>query len=140
MTPLWYHREIARGDFGPDVDVVRRKLGLGPGIYDEIVEERIRGLARAKKIEVTDEVTPELADALGESAAVDAGLTPVWFSRVLSRGDVGDDVRSLRRALGVWDDNRFEVDCEAAVRRLQSANRLDTDGVVTAEVAILAGE
>lgn len=137
MTPSWFKREIFFGEGGPGMAVVRRKLGLSEdGIFDAAVRERLRHLM-GKRVDVIDS---EVAVTLGESAATQAGLTPAWFVRPLERHDIGEDVRALRAALGVWDDNRFEHDCEAAVRRVQSAHGLDPTGRVDDTVAMLIGD
>jgi peptidoglycan hydrolase-like protein with peptidoglycan-binding domain len=140
VTPRWFRRELALGDSGPDVDVVRRKLGLGPGIYDRTCIERVKGMAKAKGKTSDGTVTEEVADILGETETTKAGLPPGWYVRDLELGSIGEDVRALRKALDVWDDNRFEVDLEAAVRRFQSAEGLIPDGKVTADLAVLIGE
>lgn len=137
MVPLWYRRVIQMGDTGPDVRIVRRKLGLIPdGPFDRAAIERIRGMTN-DKTDVVDEV---IATLLGESEANKAGLTPEWFTRPLERHDIGEDVRALRAILGVWDDNRFEHDLEDAVRRFQSARGLLPDGKVNEELARLLGD
>lgn len=138
MPPLWFRRVIKIGDEGADVRVVRRKLGLFPdGPFDRACIERIKFMAKDSKVEVVDEA---VATMLGESEANKAGLTPEWFTRPLELHSIGEDVRALRRVLGVWDDNRFEVDCEAAVRRFQSANGLDPDGKVDEALARKLGD
>jgi hypothetical protein len=138
VIPSWYRRVIQEGDTGPDVQIVRRKLGLHPdGPFDRTVIERIKGLMPKDKTEVLDEVIAEL---LGETAATAAGVAPEWFTRPLERHDVGEDVRVLRQRLGVADDNRFEHDCEDAVRRFQSARDLPLTGKVDEELALLIGD
>lgn len=142
-TPLWFKRELNIGDEGPDVRVVRRKLGLpDDGPYDRIVAERIRGMAKQKNVKSKGEVNADVATALGESAANEAGLTPEWYTRDLQLWFQGEDVRALRRILNVpaAEDDRYDPDIEAAVRRFQSAHDLPVDGLVTADLAILIGD
>lgn len=137
MIPLWYRRVIQEGDTGPDVVIVRRKLGLVPdGPFDRSVIERVRGMTNDKTA-IVDEV---VATLIGESEANKAGLLPEWFVRPLERHDIGEDVRALRRILDVWDDNRFEHDLEDAVRRFQSAHDLVPDGKVDERLARLLGD
>jgi len=137
MVPAWYRREIKEGDEGPDVRIVRRKLRLDPdGPYDKQVMELVRGKGSKRGT-----VTKEVAESLGEAAATAAGLCPTWFRRPLALWDQGEDVRSLRLALGLGGrDDRYDPDCEKAVRRLQSANRLETTGKVDEGLAIMIGE
>lgn len=142
-TPLWFKRELHIGDEGPDVRIVRRKVGLpDDGPYDTITAERIRGMAKQKKVKSDGEVNPDVATALGESAANEAGLPPEWFTRDLQLWFEGDDVLALRRILKVENvnDNRYDPDVEAAVRRLQSAQGLPVDGLVNADLAKLIGD
>ncbi len=87
--------------------------------------------------EVVDEV---VAEKIGESAANEAGLTPEWFSRPIELHDIGEDVRAVRKALGVWDDNRFEVDLESAVRRFQAEKGIEPDGKVSEDLAKMIGD
>ena len=138
MIPLWFRRVIREGDVGADVNVVRRKLGMYPeGPFDRAVIERIRYMAKDSTVTVVDEV---VAEKLGESAANAAGLLPAWFERPLELHDVGEDVRALRKVLGVWDDNRYEVDCESAVRRYQSQQGKIPDGKVDEDLARALGD
>jgi peptidoglycan hydrolase-like protein with peptidoglycan-binding domain len=143
VIPLWYSREINLGDEGPDVRIVRRKLGLDPDQpYDVIAAERIRGMAGKNKVSSAGEVNEAVAEVLGESAATAAGLAPEWFTRDLQLWFEGDDVLAVRRILGVGHlgDNRYDPDVEAAVRRYQSANALVVDGLVNEELARKLGE
>jgi peptidoglycan hydrolase-like protein with peptidoglycan-binding domain len=142
MTPLWFRRELHIGDEGPDVRIVRRKLGLPPdGPYDSIVAERIRGMGRHAKVNTDGEVNADVAEALGEAEATKAGLAPEWFTRELELWNEGEDVRALRNILGLGTaDDRYDPDAEAAVRRFQSANKLRSTGRVTEKLAQLLGD
>jgi peptidoglycan hydrolase-like protein with peptidoglycan-binding domain len=144
MTPpLWFKRELDIGDTGPDVRIVRRKLGLpDDGPYDRVVAERVRGMAKHRNLDSDGEVNAAMAEALGESAVNEAGLTPEWYTRDLQLWFQGEDVAALRGILGVpaVADDRYDPDLEAAVRRFQSAHDLPVDGLVTADLAILIGE
>lgn len=131
------------GDDGPDVRVVRRKIGLpDDGPYDRIAVERIKGMARHKNVATDGTVTEGVAQMLGESAANAAGLTPQWYERDLQLWFQGEDVLAVRQILQVDNlaDDRYDPDLEAAVRRFQSSQGLDVDGLVTADLAMLLGE
>lgn len=139
--PLWYKRVIKLGMTGPDVRVIRRKFGLVPdGPYDRTVKELVVGMARKAKVETVDgEVSEDVAKMLGPAA--DEDQAPTWFVRELSLWDEGEDVRQCLKALGWTDnDNRFQAEAEAAVRRLQSARGLVVTGRVNEDLARVIGE
>lgn len=140
MTPTWYRRRISLGDEGPDVRIVRRKLGLNPdGPFDRVASERIRGLAKAKGIKPTGDVTADVAAELGEAATAD--LAPEWFQRELELWQEGEDVRALRLLMGLdYRDNRFDPDLEAKVRQFQSQHQIMPNGRVSEDLAKLIGE
>ena len=141
MPPSWFRREIGIGDFGPDVNIVRRKLGLPTGQYTAQVAALIRGLCERYGLKVSSEVTAEVAGLLGETEARIAGLTPEWYVRELRFGDEGPDVHALRLILGLpGDPDRLDIQCSNAVRRFQSGSGLKPTGVVDAELALLLGE
>lgn len=136
MTPGWYRRPLVRGDYGPDVEVLQRRLGLDDtGVLDERTIVYIRGLQRIRNLPVTGEVDDATAVAIGESAR--AGLPPLWFTRPLSLGDAGADVFALRMVLDIPASWEFDEETEAAIRRLQSKNRLTPDGVLTEQLSLL---
>jgi peptidoglycan hydrolase-like protein with peptidoglycan-binding domain len=99
-------------------------------------------MSKHKNVASSGEVNAEVAEALGESAVNAAGVTPEWFVRELQLWFEGEDVRALRGILGVAnvDDDRYDPDIEAAVRRFQSQRGLPVDGLVNAELSILLGE
>lgn len=130
---------IGFGDHGPDVDIVRRKLGLPPGKFDRSAWQRVAGIARERGLPETGEVTEAIASVLGESEAARAGLTPQWFRRELHRGDFGPDVSAVRTLMGL-DDGPFDHTLEAAVRRYESGAGLQITGKVGIAVARLMGE
>lgn len=142
--PLWYKREITLGAMGPDVRVVRRKLGFEEnGPYDRAVQAKVMGVARKAKIGTLGEVNEDVAEELGEAA--DSNQAPSWWSRAddyeYQLWDEGEDVRALNKALGFTDgDNRFHPEHEAAVRRLQSAKGLVLTGRVNQDLAKVLGE
>jgi hypothetical protein len=141
LIPLWFRRIIREGDVGADVKVVRRKLGLFPdGPFDRACIERIKYMTKSTMDSEVTVVDETVAEKLGESAANKAGLVPEWFERPLELHDVGEDVRALRKVLGVWDDNRYEVDCESAVRRYQSQQGKVPDGKVDEDLARSLGD
>lgn len=124
------------GDTGPDVRIVRRKLGFDPdGSYDQQVMEIIRVMNGNGEVDST------VAKRLGEAASVAAGLMPEWYRRKLELWHEGEDVRTVRGLLGLGTrDNRFDPDAESAVRRLQSAAGAPVTGQVDEETARLLGE
>jgi len=141
MTPSWFRREIGIGDFGPDVNVIRRKLGLPAGQYTAQVAALIRGICGRYDLPVSSEVTEEVAVLLGETEARIAGLPPQWYVRERHFGDEGPDVHALRLILGLsGDPDRLDIQCSNAVRRFQSGSGLKPTGVVDADLALLLGE
>lgn len=142
ITPLWFTREIFLGDSGPDVKVVRRKLGfLEDGPYDLAVQQKVMGMARKTGTQTSGEVNSAVADKLGETEANKAGTLPGWYTREVGLWEEGEDVRSVRRILGLGDsDNRFDPDAESAVRRLQSSLGLPLTGKVDEPLARHLGE
>lgn len=137
--PLWFKRDIHLGDIGPDVRIVRRKLGfVDQGPYDRSVSRMVMGLAKKKNVETSGEVNADVAQAIGPAA--DETLTPEWYERDLEMWcHEGDDVRQLNSILGCPRDNRFTPETEQAVRRFQSAHDIFPDGRVTADLAKLIG-
>lgn len=128
-VPLWFKRVIRLQDHGPDVDVVRRKLGFDSGSYDVSVQTKVIGLADYLKLETQGELNAEIAEALGPAA--DEDQPPVWYKRVLEIGCYGADVKAFRWALGFKDDGiLFGENEQAAVKRLQSMLDLPTTGIV----------
>lgn len=119
---------------GDDVEVVHRKLGLPPNTpYNTTTARMVQQLARKAKVATDGEVTKDVAAVLGESADREArGGLPSWYTRpILQMFQEGEDVRALRERLGLGsNDNRYDADAEAAVRRVQSANGLYVNGVV----------
>jgi murein L,D-transpeptidase YcbB/YkuD len=141
-TPLWFRRTLRYGDAGPDVEIVRRKLGLDPrGRYDDICMELVRGLARKRQVNSDGEVNESVAGELGETSV--SGLTPEWYTRELQLWFEGDDVRTARALLGVpgmRGENRYDPDAEAAVRRFQSKHGLRLTGLLDETTARYLGE
>lgn len=139
MTPSWWHREIGVGDRGHDVQIVRRLIAAPPSdTYDEEDAVAVRGTQNKNGLPVTGTVDEKTAEALGEPA--DAGLLPTWFTRTLALWEMGPDVRRVRELLDLPDDDRYDPDAEAAVRRLQSANGLPLTGELGEAEALLLGE
>jgi N-acetylmuramoyl-L-alanine amidase len=50
--------------------------------------------------------------------------------KTLKRGDKGDEVKTLQKALGVDADSIFGLKTEAAVKAFQKKNNLEPDGIV----------
>lgn len=136
--PSWYRRPFGVGAEGPDVRIVLRKLGLDPeGPFDELAVTRVKGIARRMGMFEHDGVVDAtIASALGEAAT--AALVPDWFT--IGPGDEGSIVARARRLLDVGEGSAYTEEMEAAVRRLQSANRLAPTGVIDAVTARLLGE
>lgn len=141
-TPLWFKRTIALGMTGADVKVVRRKLGFpADGPYDRAVQQKVIGLSRKARTKTDGEVNEDVAKDLGESAVNRSEVTPNWWVREIGLWEEGDDVRSLRKILGLGDnDNRFDPDAEAAVKRYQSDNGFEPTGKVDVDLARHIGE
>lgn len=145
MKPLWFTRTITHGMSGPDVDVVRRKLGLQPGVYDATCERLIRAMSQKANAASLGEVNDEIAGKLGESEANLAGLTPEWYTRELNPSrdgepSEGEDVRLLRGRLAL-DTNTgvYTPEVWDAVKRFQSQHRLFPDGVVDEKLSCIIG-
>lgn len=135
----WFHRPLALGSQGADVDLVRRKLNAPQGTeYDQDLEARVRGVQRRNGIPVTGIVDADTADAIGEPAR--KGLVPSWYRRPLGPGTHGDDVESLHEMLGLPASTAFSSMVEDAVRRLQSQLRVTPTGVVDEALAIAIGD
>ena len=139
VTPSWWHRTIGIGDRGRDVEIVRRLIAAPPNdTFDEEDAVEIRGIQNTNGLPVTGEVDAATAGVLGEPA--DAGQVPTWFTRRIALWEMGPDVRRVRALLELPDDDRFDPDAEAAVRRLQSAHGLPLTGEVDEAEALLLGE
>lgn len=139
MTPSWWHREIDIGDRGRDVEIVRRLIAApAHDTFEEADAVDIRGIQKTHDLPVTGTVDAATAEVLGEPA--DAGLLPTWYTRRLALWECGPDVRRVRELLELNDDDRFDPDTEAAVRRLQSAHALPLTGEIGEDEALLLGE
>src|SRR4051812_41831544 len=81
-----------------------------------------------------------LALALGVPALVASAAAPAEATRTIKRGDHGDAVRALQRALGQARDGVFGPGTKRAVVRFQRRHGLTADGVVgpTTWTAVLA--
>ena len=136
---MWWRRELGLGDRGPDVDLLQLKLRcFEQGTYGPETEARVRALQKRLGRPVTGRLDRETAEALGEAPR--ASQRPEWYVRTLCPGDTGEDVRALRRMLGLSDGDKFTRGVEDAVRRLQSSLGIPPDGTVDADIAIVLGE
>lgn len=75
--PLWFEGPLVVGDSGRSVSVVRRKLGLPPGVFDGELAVAVRGFQRGAQLPMTGMVDEETATALGEREGF--GLLPPWW-------------------------------------------------------------
>ena len=76
-APLWFDEPLVPGDSGRAVDVVRRKLGLVPGVFDAALSAAVRAFQRGARLPMTGVVDEETAAALGEREGF--GLLPPWW-------------------------------------------------------------
>ena len=67
-------------------------------------------------------------------------MTPAWFSRVVTLGDTGSDVRVIQRRLGLDATGVFDEGTQAVVRGKQKKHKLPTTGEVDADTASAIGE
>lgn len=139
-VPSWFTRELWPGDSGRDVLIVQRKLGCElTGVIDKPTEARIMGAKKKSGAKPTPNVDADLAKKLGERPT--KNLQPDWFHRDLELWSEGEDVRALRSILGLDDsDDRFTVDVELEVRRLQSQNKMRPSGRVDLDTAKILGD
>lgn len=140
-VPLWFKRDIHLGMSGPDVRIVRRKMGFPEnGTYDLSIQRAVMGLGKAKNLDASGDVTADVASELGESA--DASLPPDWWMRdndwEYQYSDMGPDVQLLNAIAGINDD-RFTIETEAWVRRLQSAHDVPLTGRINLDLAKVIG-
>ena len=139
MTVSWWRQPLSLGATGPDVEVVQRKLKCWQnGVYDFETTARVRALQNARGLPVTGVVDEDTAEALGELPT--ASQMPSWYQGERKLGDEGDDIRELRRMLGLSAIPYFDRVCEDAVRRLQSEHGVKPDGHANIDVACWLGE
>lgn len=136
-APKWFKREFGLGDSGGDVTIVQRKLmDEYSGTYTHDTAALVRGFQIARGLEVTGRVDEATAEQLGDVPGGD--VTPEWFKRDLALWDNGDDVKVLRKMLGIDNgDDRFDPDLESLVRQFQSSQQIAPDGKVNESLAIL---
>lgn len=140
MTPRWWYRDITLGDEGDDVLIVQRKVGAPmTGEYDGETAARVRGVQKKGKRKETGVVDQKTAEDLGPKA--DEGLVPEWFDGECAPGCSCPAVAQVRILLRQPNlPAYFDKDLEDAVRRFQSANGLDTTGVVDGATATLLAD
>lgn len=140
MIPAWYHGELELGDTGTDVSHAQVLLGLTPtGTFDEQTAAFVRGVQLREGLPVSGRVTKRTAEKLGDRATT--GLVPEWHTREIWLWDIGPDVRRANELLGrELEGDVLTPESEAAVLRLQSANRLPLTGVIDAETAKILGD
>jgi peptidoglycan DL-endopeptidase CwlO len=116
-------RILKRGAVGPDVIALQRALGVAAdGVFGPVTTRAVRRFQASHGLLVDGEVGPLTRAALASAAAPGDGI--------LRRGDSGEAVAALQRALGIADDGVFGPLTDAAVRRFQRAHGLLVDGQV----------
>lgn len=73
------------------------------------------------------------------AAAAKHLLNPPWFHRDLKRGMSGDDVKMVRRRLGMTAGSSFDKATEDAVNRFRSKLHLTPNGLVNKSLAYYIG-
>jgi peptidoglycan hydrolase-like protein with peptidoglycan-binding domain len=63
----WADRDLGPGDYGDDVDAVRKIFKLKPGAYDSHVENAVRRFQSNHEIAPTGRITEDLALLMGEA-------------------------------------------------------------------------
>jgi hypothetical protein len=130
MTPVWWHRPIVENDFGRDVAIVQRKLGLlATGYADASLSLVVRGYQKGVGLVATGVVDEETASELGEQEGF--GLLPTWFTYPAVKP--GDKAYFFALNLvGCEDEN--------GIKRFQGDHHLPATGVIDETTArILAG-
>lgn len=126
MTPLWYERLLMLGDFGPDVGVVQRKLGLPvTDLFDQSLVIAVRGLQLEAGIEQSGAVDEETAIVLGPRYG--DGLPPDWYK--------GSPLYPGEQAYGLVLGERDED----WLRRFQGSRGLQPTGIIDEDTALLLG-
>ena len=140
MTPAWFSRPLDEGDRGDDVLIVQRKLGVPmSGVYDHTTTTRVRGFQKKHALEETGTVTKKTAKKIGDKAS--KGQTPEWYTRPLSEGDDGVDVKGLRDALHQpLLPDYYDNSLADAVRRFQAEVGLKPTGEVDEQTAVAIGD
>jgi peptidoglycan hydrolase-like protein with peptidoglycan-binding domain len=67
-------------------------------------------------------------------------VSPAWYRRVLSEGDVGDDVAIIQRKLGLVPTGRYDNQLAQTIRGVQRMAKRKETGVVDADTAKDLGE
>ena len=139
MIPSWWWRPLTIGCTGEDVSTLQRILGVPvDGSFTEETAAYVRGFQKMARAKVTGVVDRSDAETIGDRAT--GGLAPVWFTAELGMFSIGGPVRELRQRLRLTDDDKFEINCEQAVRRFQSANGMVPTGRVDEATARLIGD
>jgi hypothetical protein len=124
--PLWFKRQLELGMTGPDVRVLRRKLGLTDGPYDRTCLQLLAGICQRQHVAFDATVTADVAELLGSAA--DEELAPEWWQWDPLHTVTADE---LPEQLGYGDED--------SVRRLQSSLGLSCTGQVDLDLARAMG-
>lgn len=130
MAPKWFWRDLAGGETGRDVDVVKRKLlvpSTGP-VFDEATMAVVRGVQKVHGMPPTGVVDRDVAELIGES--VEDALPHEWYHRVLKVGSKGEDVAALHDLMHLPFGDRYGTETRLAVLRFQSEHHLPLTGKV----------
>lgn len=127
-VPMWFRRELRYGDYGSDVDTVRRKLLLEPGVFDETLSRIVKGLALRNGVTFEGSLNARLAELIGESEANVAGLLPQWYEE--------QKPEKLRELLSLQEGD----DLIPAIKRWQGSHGFIPTGVITEQQARLIGD
>lgn len=124
---LWYWETHHLGDWADrnDASAVSRGVNRGNPESNKLANNE------RERIALTNRVLPIIQKLqVGTPPSQLALDKPPPGSRVLRRGDRGEDVAALQQFLGVDDDGVFGEDTEAAVKKFQKKVGLSADGVV----------
>jgi len=135
-------RWITKGSYGEHVKELQQALGIpADGYFGPQTEEAVKKYQTAQNLPVDGIVGPRTWSKLFPSAETkeevpapaekkETTVTPTSEKPVLRRGAVGDAVREVQRAVGVYADGSFGGLTERAVKDFQFSHDLPVDGIV----------
>lgn len=129
--PVWFTRPLVEGDWGRDVQIAQRKLGLVPtGLFDTAMTLTVRGYQHTLGLPVTGVVDADTANEMGEQEGF--GLLPSWFRPGIKPGD--EEFFHVLELIGATPTD------PDALKRFQGNHHLPPSGVVDETTArLLAG-